>query len=637
MGRDARLPRNLALLYAALGSSWVLVTSGVAASVALRIPLDDGAWLEAAVGVFFVCSSAWLLYLLLERYLRVIHEAQAALRLRDRAIESSINAILIADARTDGNPIVYANPAFERITGHPADEAEGKPWSILLGPEPGAEQPAEVQAALREQREGHAVLHGRRRDGVAFWGDLHVAPVRDAEGGVTHFVGVLNDVTDSRRYQQELEHQATHDSLTDLPNRNLLRDRIQQALVFGDRYGHSVVVAFLDLDNFKLVNDGLGHAVGDQLLQRVAERLIQSLRATDTVARLGGDEFVLVMQYASREHIGPHLQRLLQGIGAPFSIEGRDVYVTFSIGVAVYPGDGRDPDALLKNADAAMYKAKAQGRNNFQFFTADLNAQASERLDIATELRRALDREELRLHFQPQVELATGRVVGAEALVRWQHPTRGEVPPSKFIPVAEETGLIGAVGDWVLRHAAAQSRVWRNEGLPPVVVAVNLSARQFRDTKLGEKVREVLEEMELNPKSLELELTEGSLMHNPEEATETLRQLKEAGYRIAIDDFGTGYSSLSYLQRFPLDKLKIDAAFVRELPENPDSVAIVLAVIAMGHSLRLKVIAEGVETEQQLEFLRRNGCDEVQGFYFARPMSAPDFSAWARAHQPAAA
>lgn len=630
-GRDGKLPRNLALLYAALGSSWALVTSGVAASVALGIPLDDGAWLESAVGVFFVCSSAWLLYLLLDRYLHVIHEAQAALRLRDRAIESSINAILIADARSEGNPIVYANPAFERITGHPAAEVTGRPWSILLGSEPAAAQPAEVQAALREQREGHAVLRGRRRDGVAFWGDLHVAPVRDIDGSVTHFVGVLNDVTDSHRYQQELEHQATHDSLTDLPNRNLLRDRIQQALVFGDRYGHSVAVAFLDLDNFKLVNDGLGHAVGDQLLKRVAERLIQALRATDTVARLGGDEFVLVMQYASKEHIASHLQRLLQAIAAPFAIEGREVYATFSVGVAVYPEDGRDPDTLLKNADAAMYKAKAQGRNNFQFFTSDLNAQASERLDIATELRRALEREELLLHFQPQVELASGRVVGAEALVRWQHPTRGMVSPAKFIPIAEETGLIGAVGDWVLRHAAAQSQAWRKAGLPPVVVAVNLSARQFRDTRLADKVREILAEMELSPKSLELELTEGSLMHNPEEATQMLRQLKDAGYRIAIDDFGTGYSSLSYLQRFPLDKLKVDAAFVRELPENQDSVAIVLAVISMGHSLGLKVIAEGVETAQQLEFLRQNGCDEVQGFFFARPMSAPDFIAWIRA------
>lgn len=629
-GRGARLPRNLALLYAALGSSWTLVASGVAASLALGIPLEGGAWLEAAVGVFFVCSSAWLLYLLLDRYLHMINDAQAALRLRDRAIESSINAILIADARTEGNPIVYANPAFERITGHPARDVPGKAWSAMLGTE-GAEQPAEVQAALRERREGHAVLHGRRRDGTGFWGDLHVAPVRDAGGDVTHFVGVLNDVTDNRRYQQELEHQATHDSLTDLPNRNLLRDRIQQALVFGDRYGHSVAVAFLDLDNFKLVNDGLGHAVGDQLLQRVAERLTQSLRATDTVARLGGDEFVLVMQYASKEHIGSHLQRLLQGIAAPFPIEGREVYATFSVGVAVYPEDGRDPDALLKNADAAMYKAKSMGRNNFQFFTSDLNAQASERLDIATELRRALDRGELRLHYQPQVELATGRVVGAEALVRWEHPTRGMMLPSMFIPVAEETGLIGAVGDWVLRNAAAQSRDWRDRGLPPVVVAVNLSARQFRDTRLAETVRAVLDEMELNPKSLELELTEGSLMHNPEQATEMLRQLKEAGYRIAIDDFGTGYSSLSYLQRFPLDKLKIDAAFVRELPDNRDSVAIVMAVISMGHSLGLRVIAEGVETAQQLEFLRQNGCDEVQGYFFARPMSAPDFIAWSRA------
>jgi diguanylate cyclase (GGDEF)-like protein/PAS domain S-box-containing protein len=631
--RDGSLARKLALLYGALGCAWVSVTSGIAAGLALGIRLEPGAWLEAAVGVFFVGSSAWLLYLLVDRYLRTVRESQAALRLRDRAIESSVNAILIADAGSQEHPIVYVNPAFERITGHPAAETLGRPWSLLLGAEPGTGEAAEVQAALRERREGRALLRGRRRDGVAFWGDLHVAPVRDDEGGVSHFVGVLNDVTDSHRYQQELEHQATHDSLTDLPNRNLLRDRIQQAAVFADRYGHTVAVTFLDLDNFKLVNDSLGHAVGDQLLQRVAERLTQSLRATDTVARLGGDEFVLVLQYATRDQIPSHLQRLLHAIATPFAIEGREVYVSFSVGVAVYPEDGRDPDTLLRNADAAMYQAKAQGRNNFQFFTADLNVQASERLDIATELRRALEREELLLHFQPQVELATGRVVGAEALVRWQHPARGLVPPGKFIPVAEETGLIGAVGEWVLRNAAAQSRAWRREGLPPVVVAVNLSARQFRDTKLADKVRAVLEEMELTPKSLELELTEGSLMHNPEEAAGTLGRLKEAGYRLAIDDFGTGYSSLSYLQRFPLDKLKIDAAFVRELPGSADSVAIVLAVISMGHSLGLKVIAEGAETAQQVEFLREHGCDEVQGYYFARPMSAPEFTAWVRARR----
>ncbi len=636
-GRDGALARNLALLYLGLGAAWVLLTSGVAAALVLGIPLGRGEWWQAGAGALFVVASAWLLYLLLGRYLAAMRESQEALRLRDRAIESSVNAIIITDARAPGEPIVYVNPAFERITGYPAAEAAGKSWSFLLGDEHDQPELEGLRVVLRERREGHAVLRGRRKDGAVAWSDLHVAPVRDADGEVTHFVGVLNDVTDNRRYQQELEHQATHDGLTDLPNRNLLRDRIQQAMVFADRYGHAVGVAFLDVDNFKLVNDSLGHGAGDRLLQLVAERLTQALRATDTVARLGGDEFVLVLQYSTRDQIPPHLQRLLRGIAAPFRIEDREVYVTFSVGVAVYPQDGRDVDALLKNADAAMYRAKEQGRNNFQFFTADLNVQASERLDIATELRRALERQEFVLHYQPQVELATGRVVGAEALVRWQHPTRGLVPPGRFIPVAEETGLIGAVGEWVLREAAGQSRAWRREGLPPVVVAVNLSARQFRDTRLAQRVHEILDEMQLTPRSMELEITEGSLMHNPEEAAGTLRQLKEAGYRLAIDDFGTGYSSLSYLQRFPLDKLKIDAAFVRDLPGSADSVAIVLAVISMGHSLGLKVIAEGVETAAQAEFLRQNGCDEVQGFHFARPMAAAEFTAWVRARQRAAA
>jgi len=635
-GRDHGLALKLALLYLGLGGLWVLLTSGVAAALVLGIALESGAWMQAGAGALFVAASAWLLYLLVSHYLDAMRESQAALKLRDRAIESSVNAIVISDVRTPGDPIVYVNPAFERITGYPAAEAAGRNWSFLLGKEHDQPELEGIRGALRERREGHGVVRSYRKDGALFWNELHVAPVRDADGEVTHFVSVLNDVTDNRRYQQELEHQATHDGLTDLPNRNLLRDRIQQAMVFSDRYSHTVALAFLDVDNFKLVNDTLGHGAGDRLLQLVADRLTQSLRATDTVARLGGDEFVLVLQYAANDHIPPHLQRLLHGIAAPFAIEGREVYVTFSVGVAVYPQDGRDAESLLKNADAAMYRAKEQGRNNFQFFTADLNAQASERLDIATELRHALERKELVLHYQPQVELATGRVVGAEALVRWQHPTRGLVPPHRFIPVAEETGLIGAVGEWVLRSAAAQSRAWRNDGLAPVVLAVNLSARQFRDTRLAELVKEILDEVELSPKSLELELTEGCLMHNPEEAAGTLRRLKDAGYRLAIDDFGTGYSSLSYLQRFPLDKLKIDAAFVRELPGNADSVAIVLAVISMGHSLGLKVIAEGVETAPQADFLREHGCDEGQGFFFARPMSAADFTAWVRAREVAA-
>lgn len=625
--RERKLARNVAVIYALLVGMWIFLSSGIPVGFILGIEVAETAWLQSLTGWFFVVSSAWLLYLMVNRHLTSVRESEAALKLRDRAIESSVNAIVITDARAAGEPIVYVNPAFERITGFSASEAVGRDWTFLHGDDtdqPGLEG---VRAAIRSRREGHAVLRNYRKDGSLFWNELFVAPVRDPEGGVTHFVGVLNDITDNRRYQEELEHQANHDSLTDLPNRNLLRDRIGQAIVFADRYDQVAVIAFLDLDNFKLINDSLGHDAGDQLLKLAAGRLASLLRASDTVARIGGDEFVLVLHFSDGDGmIGQHIQRLLTAIAQPFIINGREVFVTCSVGVSIYPQDGRDGDTLLRNADAAMYRAKEQGKNTFQFYTRELNERVGERLDLESDLRRALERGELAVYYQPQVELASGRIVGAEALVRWRHPSRGAVDPGRFVMIAEETGLIVPIGDWILRTACEQIKAWLGAGLPPLVVAVNLSARQFRQTQLADMVEAVLSETGVDPRFLELELTETVVMHDPKEAEAALRRLKSMGLRVAIDDFGSGYSSLNYLKRFPIDKLKIDGSFVQDLPENGDSAAIVLAVISLGHSLGLRVIAEGVERKSQAAFLRAHGCDEIQGYYYGAPMPAPEFT-----------
>jgi diguanylate cyclase (GGDEF)-like protein/PAS domain S-box-containing protein len=629
--RETRIARNLAVLYAGMVGLWIFFSSGIPAGLVLGIDVGTNAWLQSLAGWFFVIASAWLLYLIVNRHLVAVRESEEALKLRDRAIESSINAIVITDSTLPDDPVVYVNPAFERMTGYSPAETLGRNCSFLVGLDHSQPALENIRAALRERREGHAVLRNYRKDGTLFWNDLYIAPVRDAGGAVTHYVGVLNDVSENLRYQQELEHQANHDTLTDLPNRNLLRDRIQQAMIFAERYRHQVGVVFVDIDDFKLINDGMGHSAGDRLLQLAAERLTSYLRASDTVARVGGDEFVLVLQYPEGEPvIAQHLQRILERLAQPFQIDGREVYVTCSIGVSLFPQDGKDSEDLLRNADAAMYRAKEQGKNNFQFFTAELNARVNERLELSTELRRAMERDELLLYYQPQVDLVSGAVVGAEALLRWHHTVRGNVPPSKFIPVAEETGLINAIGEWVLRTACAQSRAWREAGFPPVTVAVNVSARQFRQTELAAALEAIIRGYLIEPSCLELELTESVFMHNPDEAAASLRRLKNLGLRLAIDDFGTGYSSLSYLKRFPIDKLKIDASFVRDLPESADSAAIALAVISLGHSLGLRVIAEGVETREQAEFLREQGCDEVQGYFFGRPMPAEEFTVWLR-------
>jgi diguanylate cyclase (GGDEF)-like protein len=436
-----------------------------------------------------------------------------------------------------------------------------------------------------------------------------------------------------KRYQVQLEHQANYDTLTGLPNRNLLNDRLRQS-VYGQRDRRSTAVVFMDLDHFKFVNDSLGHSTGDKLLKSMAERLRSVLREGDTVGRVGGDEFVIILNdQSSEEVIFRAMQRIAAKVSEPITIDGKELYVTCSAGISMYPQDGEDVDTLLKNADAAMYRAKEHGRNNFQFYTSEMNERVNERLALENALRRALERREFLLHFQSKVDLKTGAIIGAEALVRWAHPEWGLVRPARFIPLAEETGLVVQLGEWVLREACRQNRAWRDEGLDPGLVSVNLSPRQFRQEGLVHTVSRILEETGVAPTQLEMELTESTVMHNVESAIATLQGLKSLGVTLSVDDFGTGYSSLSYLKNLPIDTLKIDRSFVREIGSGAagdegkeEQGVLAQAIISLGHSLHLKVIAEGVETEAQLRFLKRHGCDQVQGFLYGEPVAPEEFA-----------
>lgn len=559
--------------------------------------------------------------------------AEQHMQLWSRVVEVASNGVLITDPNQPGNPIVSVNPAFEQATGYAADDIVGHNCRFLQGDDRDQAEIDRLRSAVKEGQECRVVLRNYRKDGSLFWNELFVAPVRDTGGKITHFIGIQNDITERKSYEAQLEYQATHDALTRLPNRTLFYDRLNQALAHAHRSGQQVAILFVDLDRFKMINDSLGHAIGDVLLQTVAARLKACMREGDTMARLGGDEFVIVLL---EDQLGKWPQelvsstlayRILEVLEQPFSLKGRELFISCSIGISLFPGDGEDPQTLLQNADAAMYRAKQQGRNGVQFYTQNMNARALERLELEKDLRYALKRQELELYYQPQVDLEHGQIIGMEVLLRWHHPQRGWVSPAQFIPLAEETGLIVPIGEWVLRTACAQARAWQDQGLPAVCIGVNLSARQFLQVDLIDLVARVLQETGLAPTCLELEITEGLLMQDVERAIDTLGVLRSMGVRLSIDDFGTGYSSLNYLKRFPIDRLKIDKSFVNDIIIDADNAAIVLAVIAMAHSLRLKVIAEGVETETQLAFLRSKNCDEIQGYYFSRPLPATEMAA----------
>jgi diguanylate cyclase (GGDEF)-like protein/PAS domain S-box-containing protein len=560
-----------------------------------------------------------------------LRDVNRAMRLRDRAIESNVNAIIITDG-APGYAIAYANPAFERLTGYSGAELAGRSTRLLHGDDVDQPGVSELVAAVREQREGHAVLRHYRKDGAMFWNDVYVSPVRDEDGEVTHFVSFMHDITAIKAYEIELHHQSTHDALTGLPNRVLLLDRLHQTMTHSERKGHALWVVSIDLDRFKFTNSRLGHKGGDRLLQAVAERLQLALRPVDTVARIGGDEFALMLlpEQGALSPRADQVQRVLDCLAAPLLIDGQELFFTCSAGIAVYPDDSADPGALLERADIAMYRAKEMGGNNYQFYTPAMNEKLGERMLIEGALRSALERREFVLHYQPQVDTASGRIVGMEALIRWQHPELGMVAPNRFIPLAEETGLILPVGAWVLRTACQQLMAWRaagGAGRDSLRVAVNVSARQMAEPDFVQSVAAALAETGLPPACLELELTESQVMNDVEHAIAVMHELKKLGVKLAIDDFGTGYSSLAHLKRFAIDVLKIDQTFVRDLTVDPDDAAIVTTIIALAANLKLEVISEGVETLEQMAFLRQHGCRQMQGYYFSRPVPAAAFEA----------
>ena len=562
-------------------------------------------------------------------------EAQAALRLRDRAIESTSDGIVITDALADDYPTLYINPAFSHITGYERDDIVGRNARFILDDDLDQPQISALAVMLKEHRDGTVVLRMFRKEKIQIWVELSVSPMTDEHGGRTHNIWIVKDVTERKRQEAELLRNAHHDTLTGLANRTLFHDRIDQAIAVAHRHNRQVGVLFIDLDNFKIINDTMGHAVGDRLLQETARRLEHCLREGDTAARLGGDEFVLLLtDMEQEEDIANVSERVLAAIARPFASIGggdREFFVGASIGASTYPRDGADGATLLKNADIAMYRAKEQGRNNFQVFTEEMQSRINTRLSLETKLRRALERNEFALFYQPQVDLATGRIVGAEALIRWQTPDIGMISPVQFIPLAEETGLIVPIGEWVLDTACAQAAEWQNAGLDPINVGVNLSARQFRQKDLVAVVEHSLSRNRLSSLHLELELTESMVMQDPENTIRILNQLKDLGLRLSLDDFGTGYSSLSYLRRFPIDVLKVDQSFIRDVTVNADDACITGSIISLAHGLGLSVIAEGVENQAQLHYLRTQQCDVIQGYYFSRPVPATEFFALMRA------
>lgn len=522
------------------------------------------------------------------------------------------------------------NPALARIYGYDSPE------DLLRGISDIKKQ-LYVDDGMRDKFIAQMQANGRvqnfeaqvyRKHGDVIWISENAREVRDDKGRLQFYEGTVEDITERKNYEQQIEYQATHDSLTGLPNRTLLADRLQQCISFADRFQSKLAVAFVDLDQFKLINDSMGHHTGDELLVTMAGRLAGCVRESDTVVRLGGDEFVLLITSLQRvEDISQSMQRVLSAVAEPIAINGWDYQVSCSIGVSIYPDDAGDPNTLLKNADSAMFKAKQTGRNNFQFYTQELNTALIERMDIEYRLRRSIDNNEFLLHYQPKIDLARGRVCGAEALIRWQPEGGALVSPASFIPVAEETGLIDEIGLWVLKTACSKAFEIRQSMGQILPIAVNVSPRQFGRPGLVKTVESVLKETGLDPACLELEITESMLVHDTDHFIRTLRDLKALGISLAIDDFGTGYSSMAYLKDFPVDRLKIDKVFVDNLEHEAANRAILKAIIALGHSLEMKVVAEGVETAYQHAFLQAIGCDEIQGYFFSRPLPAGDFAA----------
>ena len=549
-----------------------------------------------------------------------------------RATEEKLSSILdsidnVVWSATESR-FIYLNSIVERIYGRPIERfyEDRNLWFEAVHPED-REAMRAAYARLDEASSYTQEYRIVRPNGEIRWVEERARAICNDKGQLLRLDGVVIDISERKQYEARIEYLADHDALTGLANRNLFSDRIGQAMAHARRHATLLAVLFLDLDRFKGINDSFGHQIGDALLLEASRRLRQVVRDGDTVARQGGDEFIVLLTDIPRpQDVTTVAFKIFDVFSAPFNVQGHELFITTSIGATLYPDDGDDMQSLLRNADTAMYRAKEEHGNAFQFYSSEMSVRALERAELESALRRALDRDEFELFYQPKVETSSGRIIGAEALIRWHHPDMGLVSPTRFIPMAEEIGLIVPIGDWVLHTACAQNKAWQDAGLPLICVSVNLSARQFKQDDLVESVADALQNMGLDARHLELELTESMVMNSAELFITKLEELKDLGVQLSIDDFGTGYSSLSYLKRFPLHHLKIDQSFVRDIATNADDAAITSTVISLGHSLNLKVIAEGVETEEQVEFLRSHHCDEMQGYYFSKPLPANEFA-----------
>lgn len=620
---------SIALFYADLIQNWMAVVVAILLTMLITVYLQLIS-IQARHAARMVATSASELVLfqeLLKNEKIGRSLSQHALQLQDRAIELSAVAISIYDATRPNAPLLYVNPAFERMTGFCSDELLGTACYKVHVAESCCEPAHPLKVLLDAKSEGNLLLHNRRKDGTLVWTEMHFAPVGDATGRITHFVATQTDVTALKVFEERVMHTACYDALTGLANRSLLRDRVCTALSNAAVQQRKVWILFLGLDRFKLVNEASGHDAGDQVLKILAERLGHCVSVTDTISRFGGDEFVVLLQ-APPDHKAATdtIESIMAQVALPVHLDGNNVFLSCSIGISVFPTDGNDADILIQHADSAMHGAKMKGPNSFHYFTPQMNERAVERSRMEADLRVALAGEQFFLQYQPQVDLRTGRIVGMEALIRWQHPQRGKIAPADFIGLAEETGMIVSIGAWVMQTACRQMKIWQNAGFGDLRVSVNLSAKQFSDENLVASIATMLHETALDPRFLELELTESLVMTDVDGGFKILQALKLLGISLAVDDFGTGYSSLAYLKRLPIDTLKIDRSFVSDITCGVDDAVIVTSIISLAHNLRLSVVAEGVETNEQLLFLQLNGCDEIQGFRFSHPVSAADLT-----------
>lgn len=544
---------------------------------------------------------------------------ESRMHILSSALEQTADLVMITNV--DG-VIEYVNPAFEETTGYQRNEITGQTPRLLRSGKHDAVFYQRLWETILRGEVFRDVFINMRKDGSIYYEEKNVTPIRDTEGHITHFISTGKDISERMRIQERLHYMAHHDALTKLPNRTLFMDRLRQAMARASWHKRLIAVMFLDLDRFKNINDSHGHQIGDQLLIQLTQRLSSGVRAGDTIARFGGDEFAILLDdIASEKDISSLAKKILDTMIPSFVIQEHEFFITASIGVSIFPSDGDDPETLLRNADAAMYRAKDMGRNNYQFYSDEMSARAFERLTLENSLRHALKRNEFSLLYQPQVDINTRRIVGVEALLRWQHPDLGLVLPSDFIPLLEETGLIVQVGDWVLQSALEQARHWHKAGFDSLKMSINLSGRQFNNPDFIKTLESAVHDAGLSPNLIELELTESMLMRNASKTVSALNTLHQLGISIAVDDFGTGYSSLNYLRRFPISTLKIDRSFIRDVIKDPDDRAITTAIIVMAQSLNLVVIAEGVETEEQTVFLESLDCDQIQGNIFSPPVS----------------